>query len=573
MKKLLIGLLLIILLILIGVPTVVHLNKPTVAQFRAFYNGNIITMDQAMPRAQAILLKGGVIEKVGSNDDVLALLPDNSPKTDLAGKTMVPGILDAHGHFPAEGIYAVAADLNSPPLGNNLNMSHVIQSLKNKADNTSPGEWVRGFGFDDTTIAEQRHITVQELDAISTEHPIFVFHISAHMAVVNSYALNLLGIDKHTPNPEGGEYHKDEKGELTGLLLENAHQKAKQTALKFSTLEALRVTKFATKRYLQQGITTAQNGLLQKSTFDLVTLTAKMDLYDIRQIIWPASDTMDAILSGEKNTKAFNDTFFKLGAVKLVADGSIQGYTGYLSHPYHEPAHDRSDDYVGYPLQGRQTLIDLVEKYHKEGMQIAIHGNGDASIDDIIAAIDNAQQKYPKVDPRFIVVHSQMVREDQLLEYKRLGITPTYFNTHVYYWGDRHRDKFIGPERAQRISPMASTQKLGIKFTTHSDSPIVPMTPWLNAWNAVTRETHSGNVLGLDQAVDRKTALEAMTIDAAWQVFEEHSRGSLEAGKLADFVILEKDPLASTQNLKDPNVLATWIGGIEAYSKPSDANK
>lgn len=567
MKKLLLSLLVFMIVLIIGLPSIFYLSKPEAKEFRAFYNGQVITMNAQQDVADALLLKGGLIHKVGSTQDILAALPKGQPATDLKGKTIVPGIIDAHGHFPGEGLHAVAADLNSPPIGNILNMEQVIAALKEKAQATSEGDWVRGFGFDDTTIAEQRHISIQELDAISTEHPIFVFHISAHMAVVNSFALKMLGIDKNTPNPEGGEFQKDKNGELTGLLLENAHQSAKQTALKFSPLDALAVVDFASKRYLQQGVTTAQNGLLQKNVYDLVNMSARLDLYKIRQIVWPAQGTADAILSGEKSITAFNDAMYKLGAVKLVADGSIQGYTGYLTHPYHVPAHDRKDDYVGYPPQAKANLIEMVEKYHKAGMQIAIHGNGDASIDDIIEAVENAQQKYPNPDARFIVVHAQTVREDQLLKFKDLGITPTFFNAHVYYWGDRHRDIFLGADRANRISPMASAEKLGLRFSTHSDSPVVPMTPWLNAWNAVTRETSSGETLGIEQGIQPYRALQAMTIDAAWQVFEEDTRGSLEAGKFADFVILENNPLSSIKNLKEPNVLSTWIAGINRYSQ------
>jgi predicted amidohydrolase YtcJ len=565
MKKMLLALLILVLLVTIGIPAAFHFNKPSLEDYRAFYNGNIITMNPLQPNAQAMLLMGDSIEKLGTTEEILALLPLGYPSTDLNGNTMIPGILDAHGHFPGEGLHAVAADLNSPPIGNKLTISDIESALTEYASKTDKGDWIRGFGFDDTTIAEQRFITVQELDAISTEHPIFVFHISAHMAVVNSFALELLNIDKYTLNPEGGEYQKDKNGELTGLLLENAHHSARQAALNFSTLDALSVINFATNRYLKQGITTAQNGMLHKENFDLVSMSAKLGLYDIRQIIWPSVETAEAILSGEKDTDAFNDKMFKLGAVKIVADGSIQGYTGYLTHPYHVPAVDRKDDYAGYPLQARQTLVDIVEKYHQAGMQIAIHGNGDASIDDIIFAIESAQNKRPNPDARFIVVHSQMVRDDQLMKYKELGITPSYFNAHVYYWGDRHREIFIGPDRAKRISPLATTEQLGIKFTTHSDSPVVPMTPWLNAWSAVTRQTSSGQTLGLNEAVSRYSALTAMTIDAAWQVFEEQTRGSLEPGKFADFVILEKDPLASNNNLKDPVVLSTWIGGIRKY--------
>jgi len=303
MKKVLLSILVFVIILVVGLPVFIHMSKPTAKDFRAFYNGNIITMNTQQPEAQAILLAGDTIEFIGSTEEVLKRLPHGNPSTDLDGKTMMPGIIDAHGHFPGEGLPAVAADLNSPPIGSVKTMADVISALKIEANKTDKGDWVRGFGFDDTTIAEQRFITVQELDAISTEHPIFVFHISAHMAVVNSYALALLGIDKHTPDPEGGEYQKDMNGELTGLLLENAHQSAKQTALKFSPLEAISVTEFATQRYLKQGMTTAQNGLMQKSIFDLSSMSEKLDLFKIRQIIWPVKKVLMYLMMKHSNTE------------------------------------------------------------------------------------------------------------------------------------------------------------------------------------------------------------------------------------------------------------------------------
>ena len=255
-----------------------------------------------------------------------------------------------------------------------------------------------------------------------------------------------------------------------------------------------------------------------------------------------------------------------MGAVKITADGSIQGFTGYLSAPYHTPFHG-NENYRGYPTISREELARIVTRFHRAGFQLAIHGNGDASIDDIIYAFSEAQKAHFREDPRLIVVHAQMARDDQLARMKALGMTPSFFSAHTYYWGDRHRDIFMGPERAANMSPAQSAVQEGLRFSTHLDTPVVPMDPLLAAWSTVNRETSAGKVIGAHQRISVEQALRAITIDAAWQIFRDDELGSITPGKLADLVVLDKDPLTHGETLRQLKVERTLIGGVSVFSR------
>ena len=250
-----------------------------------------------------------------------------------------------------------------------------------------------------------------------------------------------------------------------------------------------------------------------------------------------------------------------MAAVKIVADGSIQGYTGYLSRPYHTPYHGDAN-YAGYAAVPREKLFKQVLDLHRAGYQIAIHGNGDESIEDILDAFEAAQQAHPVDDPRMILIHSQMAREDQVARMQALGVTPSFFSAHTYYWGDRHRDIFIGPDRAAVISPARWAQQYGVRFSSHLDTPVTPMLPLQAVWSQVFRQTSGGDVLGPEQRIEVMDALRAVTIDAAWQVFQEDNRGSLEPGKYADLVVLSGNPLDEPMAMRELQVRAHryWRG-------------
>jgi len=548
-----------------------HKLNPNAPSSQAFINGKILTMDKANSIYEAVLLKNNIIAAVGSNEKIKKLIDKSTLVEDLQQKTMIPGIIDAHGHFPGQGISAIGLDLNSAPIGNVPSIKAAITLIKKKTNTLEKGEWIIGYGYDDTVYTEQRHFTRIELDAIAPNHPVILFHISAHMGVLNSAALKALNIDKNTPNPMGGEYIKDPiSGLLNGLITETAFAIARKKVTKFSLSTSLAIISAANKMYLEKGVTTAQNGLILKDHIAGLSYGSRVGLTPLRLVAWPNEAYGHKIVEGSEVTSSFVHDKFFVGAIKIVADGSLQLYSGFLSQPYHTIPSGKKSDYAGYPSIDAKTLQNTIVKFHKAGHQLAIHGNGDAAIDSIIDAIAVAQKTAYRPDPRHIIIHAQTLREDQMDKMLVLGITPSFFNAHIYYWGDRHHNIFLGEERANRISPTNTALKKGLRFTTHLDTPIVPMAPMLMVWSTVNRLTSSGKVLGENEKVSVMQALRATTIDAAWQIFKEDSLGSIEKGKLADLVILDKNPIDDPNNIKDIIVIKTIIDGVTVFDRNAE---
>ena len=537
-----------------------YLNAPA---RQAFINGHVLTMDDANRVAEAVLIEQDRIVSVGTTAEIQALMDDGTPVTDLAGKTLMPGIVDAHSHFPGAGLSEVAVDFNSPPIGKTASLQEGFARLREKAASTAEGRWVMGFGLDNTLIAEKRFPTRQELDAISTAHPIYVQHISGHLGVANSPALALLGITRESQAPEGSAIGRDaQTGELNGLITEGLALKAMAAATSFRIDEVWRMLQTAGRQYLSAGVTTAQMGLLQEPYRQRLVPLARFNLLPLRLVVWPDPVVANAILDG--SVDASDSDRLHWGAFKIVLDGSIQGYTGALSRPYHQAP---SPGYKGELAWNEQALRDTVMRYHKANRQMAVHVCGDAAMDAFINAYAAAQKAHPRPDARAIALHALVIRPDQLDRAKELGITPSFLATHVYYWGDRHTKTFLGPWLAPLITPEQTALKKGLRFTNHMDTPVVPMDPFLLAWITVTRQTASGAELGPGERIDALTALRSMTIDAAWQAFLEKDRGSLEAGKFADMIVLSGDPLASADALRAIKVEKTIVGGVTVYER------
>lgn len=563
MKKIIIYLVLIVLLAALAVKIALRPETPPDSQ--AFTNGHVITMSEKEPFAEAVFVRGKMIQAVGSTDEILSMANKKTVIHDLNGKTLTPGFIDAHGHFPGSGLSAVGVDLNSPPIGRITNIDELIKQLKKRADTTAKGDWIFGFGYDDTLLAENRHPLVTELDQAIPDHPVLLMHVSGHMAVVNSQAFAIGDISPTTPNPEGGTIQKDSNGNLTGLLEENAANHLQEMAMDFSVFDFLKMVDSAAIEYASVGVTTAQSGGVSTTMATGLKIASMLNKVPFKLELWPVYNELgEQLLKGETNKERHETNGINLGAIKIIADGSIQGYTGYLTEPYHVPYHGDLE-YRGYPRIPKAELKDWITKYHTAGFQLAVHGNGDASIDDIIDAFEYAQSLHPVEDPRLILVHAQMARDDQLVKMKKLGITPTFFSAHTYYWGDRHSNIFMGPERANRMSPAKSAEAIGLKYTVHLDTPVVPMSPLLAVWSTANRISTGGNVIGKDQRVSAHEALKAVTINAAWQIKKEQQIGSIEIGKLADLVVLDSDPLTNTETIKDIKVLATFVEGVKIY--------
>jgi predicted amidohydrolase YtcJ len=530
-----------------------------------YVGGPILTMDAENRVVGALAVDGERIAAVGDEEPLRVWAEENGAAVvDLAGRALLPGFIDAHGHFPGEGVYESESivNLNSPPIGEVERIDGLVARLAALAAETSEGEWVVGMGYDDTLLEELRHPTRHDLDRASSKHPIAVLHISAHLAVVNSAGLAKLDYHADTPDPEGGVIRREAGSQQPdGVLEENAMEPVR--ALLFpGALAALEIIRSASRRYARAGVTTAQSGLASRPLMTILYWTSRLGLVPMRLVLWPNAETAEQIVAGELDPPASD--YVRTGAVKLIADGSIQGYTGYLTRPYHVPPGDDAQ-YRGYPVIPRDELIEQVEHFHAAGLQVAVHGNGDASIDDILDAFESAQRKHPREDTRHVVIHAQMTRDDQLDRMRSLGVIPSFFSLHTYYWGDRHRRLFMGPERAARMSPAQGAVERGIVFTIHTDSPVVPMEPLRLVWAAVNRRTRSGFELGPDQRISPMRALRAVTIDAARQHFEEDDKGSLEPGKLADLVILSGSPLDDPARIDELQVIETIVGGRSVY--------
>ncbi len=561
----------VVLALVVGFGVLVRIatRLPAPPDHQLFINGNILTMDSDNRVVEAIAVRADRIEAVGSTQEIMALAQEDSEVVDLRGRTLLPGFVDAHGHFPGSGLKVVAADLNSPPIGALTSMDQVLAALGEQAAKTPSGEWVSGFGYDDTLLAEQRHPTRAELDAVSQDHPVVAMHISGHMLVANSLALAEVGIDASTPDPEGGVIGRlPNSQEPNGLLEETARLAIMVKMQDMSLTDTWRLIKAAANEYSARGVTTAQSGGVSTQLATGLSLFSKLGVIPQRLVVFPfETEFGESLLNGQYSAGDYSSDRVAMGAVKLVADGSIQGYTGYLSQPYFTPYHGDAD-YVGYPSIPRDKLFSQVAALHKAGYQIAIHGNGDESIEDILDAFEAAQLEHPVQDPRMILIHAQMARKDQIARMRDLGITPSFFSAHTWYWGDRHRDIFLGPARAAVISPARWAQEYGLRFSSHLDTPVTPMLPLQAVWSQVHRITSGGDVLGPEQRIGVMDALRAVTIDAAWQVFQEENRGSLEPGKYADLVVLSGNPLEEPMGLRELIVEQTFIGGATVYRKP-----
>jgi predicted amidohydrolase YtcJ len=528
----------------------------------AFVNARVHTMDSENRLAEALLIVGDRIHAVGSRTQIEALLTPATKVIDLGGLSLLPGFIDAHSHFPASGLREVSIDLSPPPIGRTTSIEGLLETIGNAAMNTPPGTWLLGFNYDNTGLADGLHPTRQQLDALTAEHPVFLWHSSGHMGVANSAALSRLNITDTAESFPGGILGRDEQGLLNGLLQEKATPPLWTLLRELPKQQLLRVLTAARDEYLAAGVTTVQNGNAGAGIESVLRWSQRLGLLPQRVVVWPSHDKLSQqLLSGDYSTRS--SELLRVGAVKIIADGSPQGLTAYLTSPY-LPASGAPSGFAGIVAMPLEQLQAWVLRYHKAGYQLAIHGNGDAAIDDIISAVSAAQHAHPRTDARHILVHAQTLRRDQLPRLQQLGMSPSFFTAHTYYWGDWHRLRSLGPQRAASISPANWADQAGLRYSLHTDSPVTPMLPMQMIWSATRRETLTGHVLGPQQRISRQRALRAITIDAAWQNFLEDSRGSLEAGKLADLVVVSADPL-QVDNVRDIQVLRTYIGGKEVF--------
>lgn len=532
-----------------------------------YYNGHIITMgagDEVY--AEAIVAENGKIAFAGVLEEAEKLFP-HSTKIDLKGKTLLPGFIDPHSHFGMVSNTMGQINLNPPPVGNVASIADLLGALENyKANNqTEAGEWIFGWGYDESQLKEKRHPNKAELDAVFPDHPVYLQHTSGHMGVANSMALKKMNVTSETPNPDGGIIDRlPNSKEPAGLVQETAMYPFVGNMLQvLSKKQAVYFDK-TQDYYAQYGITTAQDGMTDRNAIQFFQSQADNGKLKIDLIALAGYTDLEKNISDTSiHFKTYRNGF-KVQGTKIVADGSPQGKTAYFTKPFLTPVPGCTNDCRGLPSLTQDALNKIFKMAYEKDNQLFIHCNGDATIDMVISAHEYACRELAQPldkDRRTIAIHSQFVRPDQLETYKKYKMEPSFFTNHAYFWGDVHLEN-LGTERAYFLSPVATAAKMGLHYTNHSDATVTPIDPMFTVWTAVNRLSRSGQVIGPNERATAYEALKAITIHAAFEFFEEASKGSLEKGKIADLVILDKNPLTvDPSEIKDIKVVQTIKAG------------
>lgn len=530
---------------------------------RIWHNGNIVTMQQDGHTTEALYCAGETIVALGNSETILQNGDANTEIVDLQGKTVIPGFIEPHNHvtdgFINEFIEVACHKATT--------IDEVLEEIAENAARLNEGEWVLGAGYNDTTIAEKRHLTRQDIDLVCPDIPVALFHVSGHVLYVNTKLLDICGISADSVIPEGGsgKIVIGEDGEPNGVLIGHAYMLAMSKAPKHTNEKYIQAYTKGMKIANSLGITSIQDGAIGwlNNQKEIVTALSRMKdegNLSLRFYLTIMEEQFKPFMDSGCGT-GFGNNEIRLGSVKYLLDGSIQAYTAKLSEPYHV---EGTCDGLLHMTQGE--LDSAVLSCHEQHCQVAMHCNGDEAIDRALNAIEKAQQTYNQFEGRHLLIHAQTIREDQLDRAAALKCIPSFFANHIYYWGDAHLETFLGEKRAYRINPLASARRRDIPFTIHTDYIVTPLDPFRLISCAVNRKTQSGKILGEDQKISVYDAISALTVNAAYSSFEENLKGSLEAGKLADFIVLSEDIFSiDPEEICNVSVEQTIFGGKTVF--------
>jgi hypothetical protein len=533
--------------ILAGPTASAQVGLPTTAE-RIWTGGTILTMDDTNMRAEAVAEAGGRILAVGTREAVMTTRGPRTQVIDLKGRTLVPGFVDAHGHMTMGGLQALSANLLAPPDGEVKDIASLQETLrvwaKANAASVARAKLIIGFGYDPAALKEQRHPTRDELDAVSKDVPVAIVHQSGHLSALNSRALEAAGVTAASKDPAGGVIRRREGSqEPDGVLEENASSAALMKLLGNLGPEGLKAfAREGAELWASFGYTTAEEGRASPGVTGILRQVAAEGGIPIDVMVYP-----DMLIDRDFIKANHGRTYvnrIRVAGAKLSLDGSPQGFTAWRDRPYYKPVGNYEPGYSGYAAATAEQAFDSIRWASENGVQVLTHANGERASDLLIAAHQAAQARFPDARKlRPVLIHGQFLREDQLESYRRLGVIPSFFPMHTFYWGGWHLDHTAGPVDGMNISPTGWAMKRNMIFTSHHDAPVAFPNSMRVLDATVTRRARgSGRIVGPEHRVDPITALKAMTLWSAYAHHEETMKGSLEPGKLADFAILSADP-------------------------------
>ena len=530
---------------LVALP-LMHAEEPETV----LYNGNIWTVDQSQPKAQAVAISGGRFLAVGSNEQVLPLATARTRKIDLGLKSVLPGFNDAHSHPVEAGVehlHKVACDKES--------IEEIQMALRERAQHTPEGQWVLGFLYDDGKTP--RPLNRRDLDQAVSDHPVLVQHRGGHTGFVNSRALELAKVTKQTPDPPGGRFEHDSNGDLTGFVGDAGMQVFLRLIPRTNTREDYRkAAALISKLFVSKGVTSACDA--DASPEDVEGYQDSRDAGELAMRVYchVSAASLDQFMTAGIHT-GFGDEWLRIGAVKQYADGSISERTAWLSQPYIGIA----NNYVGLQLSSREQLYETGRKAHAAGWQLATHANGDLAIDRILGVYEQIQKELPKKDPRFRIEHCTLLTDSLIQRMRALAVVPAPFSCYVYFHGDVMH--YYGQERTRHMFAMRSFLDAGLRPTDSSDYTASPSNPMMWLQSQLTRRDMKGNVWGENQRISLQEAIRCGTVNGSYASFEEDLKGSIQPGQLADLVVLAQDPFKpDPSELLKIQVERTMVGGI-----------
>lgn len=518
------------------------------------FNGNIITVDESQPRAQAVAIVGGRFLAVGSHSDVMNLASAGTKKVDLGGKTVLPGFNDAHCHPGPAGVeMVVSVDCDLPSI------AAIQAALRERAAKMPAGRWVFGSKYDDTKGAEGRAITRADLDAAVPDHPVAVTHRGGHTAFYNSSAFRLAGIGDKTPDPPGGRFDHDASGKLTGRVADNAIRLFDKVTPERATREISREgVKLISQKMARAGITSVGDASVSVEGLRAYQDAREAGELSFRVYCLMFSGVLDRMIAAGVRT-GLGDEWVRVGGCKFFCDGSISERTARLSQPYVGSPND-----FGLLTLKEDEQYELERKAHLAGWQLCTHANGDVAIDQTLRVYERLQREAPRRDPRFRLEHCTLVNDALIARIRALGAIPAPFSSYVYFHGEKMH--FYGEERLQHMFALRSFLDAGIRPTQASDYTASPYEPMMALESEVTRTDRSGHVWGANQRITVEEAIRIGTLHGAYASFEENLKGTITAGKLADLVVLGRDPLRENPStLVNIPVERTMVGGRWSY--------
>lgn len=517
------------------------------------HNANIITVDPNQPRAQAVAIFGDRILHVGRNKEVLNLATSFTRIIDMGGQTITPGFIDAHSHPASSGrrhLIDIDCSLDS--------IAKIKDEVAKKAKTLGKGEWIFGFKYDDTKTQEGRYISRQDLDEASPNHPVIINHRGGHTAFVNSRALELSGISEATQDPNGGHIDRDNDGRISGRLLETATDLIKADRPKLTDQMYVDGVELISNMLAKSGITSIHDASGSIQDLESYQMAYKKGVLKTRIYNTIRGFAIYKMIEAGVKT-GLGDKWVKVGPLKSIIDGSISERTARLSEPYI----GSTDDY-GILVNDPDDLYTLCRDAHNAGWQIGVHSNGDVGIDITLGIFERLQRENPRIDPRFRLEHCTVINDQLVKRIAAIGAIPCPFSTYVYWHSEKM--KFYGEERLNNMFALRSFLDAGIKVTQTSDYPPGPFEPMMALQSSVTRIGYDGQLWGASQKISVEEAIKVGTIHGAYASFEEHEKGSIEAGKLADLVVLGADPTkVDPMTIINIPIIKTMVGGQWVY--------